>query len=175
MEFDVFILKKINSLVGKSPLLDAFGRAGAEWVIIAMFGWFVSADLVAFSGRWRLALWPLLFLGCAWAVGWLIGLVIGLVVKKPRPYVDQQNIKLLFTPLMSWKSFPSDHAMSAWLIFFVAGIFQLPWLWALLPLALWVSWGRVYAGVHYPFDIIGGVAVAGLMATFVYCVLMVLG
>ena len=55
----------------------------------------------------------------------------------------------------------------------MALVFQLPAAWWLAPLALWVSWGRVYAGLHYPFDIVGGAAVAGLVAMFSYYILVV--
>jgi membrane-associated phospholipid phosphatase len=33
-------------------------------------------------------------------------------------------------------------------------------------MALWVGWGRVYAGVHYPADILGGIIMAVLVAIF---------
>jgi undecaprenyl-diphosphatase len=76
--------------------------------------------------------------------------------------------KLLFTPLMSWKSFPSDHGMSAWLAVFFALLIGFPLVFPLVILALWVSWGRVYAGVHYPIDIFGGAAVAGFVIACFY-------
>jgi membrane-associated phospholipid phosphatase len=54
----------------------------------------------------------------------------------------------------------------------MALIFHLPLAWALLPMALWVVWGRVYAGLHYPFDIIGGAVLAALTVTIFYiCIL----
>jgi hypothetical protein len=37
----------INKLVGRSRFLDNFGRAGAEWLIIAMGAWYGGAVLVA--------------------------------------------------------------------------------------------------------------------------------
>ncbi len=174
MNLNIKLFKNINGLVGKSRFWDAFGRAGAEWVVVAMLGWYAAADFIANLPNKGAVLWPLLFLGAAWALGWLLDVFIGIIVKEPRPHVTYPESKLLFTPLMSWKSFPSDHAMSAWLILFMALVFQLPFAWALIPLALWVSWGRVYAGVHYPFDIVGGAAVAGLVAIFSYYLFVVL-
>ena len=64
---------------------------------------------------------------------------------------------------MSWKSFPSDHAMSAWLFVWLAVALAVPGWPVLVVFALIVSWGRVFAGVHYPLDILGGCAVAGLV------------
>lgn len=168
MNFNVKLFQKINGFVGTNRWLDAFGRAGAEWVVIGMVGWFLTIDIWGYRSSWRGSIWPILFLGTAWALGWFLNIFIGLIVREPRPHITNPGSKLLFTPLMSWKSFPSDHAMSAWLIFFMALIFHLPWAWGLLPLALWVSWGRVFAGVHYPFDIVGGISVAGLVAILSY-------
>ncbi len=174
MNFNVLLFQKINRLVGKYRWVDAVGRAGAEWIVIAMVGWFVMSEVAAYGTNKPALLWPLLFLGTAWTLGWFINIVIGIIVQEPRPHITHPESKLLFTPLMNWKSFPSDHAMSAWLIFFMALVFHLPWSWGLCPLALWVSWGRIYAGVHYPFDIVGGAAVAGLVAMLSFYVLVVL-
>ncbi|MDO8676493.1 MAG: phosphatase PAP2 family protein [Candidatus Azambacteria bacterium] len=164
MNFNQRLFFAINKTVGQKPWLDALGRAGAEWVIVAMIGWYVASALIGYLPNFKLAIWPILFLGTSWAFAWVINLFIGLIVKEPRPHVKFLEARLLFTPLMSWKSFPSDHAMSAWLIFFMAAIFQLPFFLALLPLAFWISWGRIFAGVHYPLDILGGVGVAGFVA-----------
>lgn len=168
MNWNLRLFRKINGLVGKNSWLDAFGRAGAEWAVVAMIGWYITSDLIINLPNRQAVFWPLAFLGTAWALGWMTNVIIGLIVREPRPHLSHPDSKLLFPPLMSWKSFPSDHAMSAWLILFMAALFKLPGLEALLPLAIWVSWGRVYAGVHYPFDIVGGIAVAALIATAAY-------
>lgn len=170
MRWSSRLFLKINSLVGRYQWLDAVGRSGAEWGVFTMFGWFVASDLIAYLPNRRAALSPMLFFGAAWALGWLLNIFIGLLVKEPRPHLKHPETRLLFQPLMSWKSFPSDHAMSAWLIFFMALVFGLPLAWSLFPLAVWVSWGRVYAGLHYPFDIVGGAAVAGLVAVLAWYV-----
>lgn len=168
------ILLKINGLVGKSKLLDSFGRAGAEWVVIAMIAWYAVSDLADRLPDKRSALLPLIFLGAAWTIGWLINLLIGMSMNEPRPYVSHPKIKLLFQPLGNWKTFPSDHSMSAFLIFFMACIFNLPGAWALLPMALWVVWGRVYAGLHYPLDVLGGIGVAAFAVALAYGVMSLL-
>ncbi len=168
LDLNTKILLKINGLVGRSKLLDSFGRAGAEWVVVAMIGWYVVSNLVDRLPNKRLVFLPLVFFGVAWAIGWLINLLIGMSVREPRPYVHYPQTKLLFKPLMSWKTFPSDHSMSAFLILFMAYMFHLPGAWALIPMALWVVWGRVYAGLHYPLDILGGLGVAMFVTSLAY-------
>ncbi len=164
MNLNIRLFFKINNLVGKSRFIDAFGRAGAEWAIIAVLGWYAASVFIEYLPSSRAVAWPLLFFGGSWILAWLISIAIGLIVKEPRPNISYPESKLLFTPTMSWKSFPSDHAMTSWLALFTALMFGLPGAWGLLPLAIWVSWGRIFAGLHYPFDIVGGVALAGLVA-----------
>jgi len=161
----------INRLVGKNKWLDAFGRAGAEWVIVAMIAWFAVAAAVAGYPSERAILKPIIILGSSWSLAWIINLLIGMIVKEPRPHLKHPESQLLFRPLMSWKSFPSDHSMAAFLMFFTALNYNLPLSWSLLPLALWVAWGRVYSGVHYPLDTAGGAIVAALVALLVHYLL----
>ncbi|MBI5728744.1 MAG: phosphatase PAP2 family protein [Candidatus Magasanikbacteria bacterium] len=164
MNWNVKLFFKINGFVHKNHWLDAFGRAGAEWAIVAMTGWFSAS---VFIERWPSRRAAMLFLAwtlLVWLVGWLIDIGIGYLAHEPRPHITYPESRLLFTPMQKWKSFPSDHAMAAWLMVFLANLARLPGAIALFPLALWVSWGRVYAGVHYPGDILGGLVMAGLAA-----------
>ncbi len=164
MDLNTRVFLKINNLIGKSRLLDSFARIGGEWVIIVMLGWYITGDLVVRMPDKRQALLPLMFFAIIWTAGWLINLLIGMLVRQPRPYITHPEIKVLFKSITSWKTFPSDHSMSAWLIVFMAYIFHLPGAWVLIPMALWVVWGRVYAGLHYPLDILGGFGVAVFVA-----------
>ncbi len=168
MSLNTRLFFKINSLVGRSAALDFFGKVGAEYVILAMGGYLAASILIENWPDRFTSFGQLLFIGCVWSLGWLIDMGIGKIVREPRPHVTYPQSKLLFTPLMSWKSFPSDHGMTAWLIFFAAILFHLPVAWPLALGALWVSWGRVYAGVHYPLDIVGGAVVAGLVSSLFY-------
>lgn len=172
MNLNIKLFQSINSLVGRNKWLDAFGLAGAEWAIVVSVFWYGAAALVKVYPDWQIGLRPIVFLAGASSLGWLINIGIGRLVQEPRPHVTYPQSKLLFTPLSNWKSFPSDHAMAAWLIVFLGVIFNLPGVEVLLVLALWIGWGRVYAGVHYPFDIVGGAAVAGLCAMISFLILL---
>ncbi len=172
MNWNTRLLLKINGLVGKNPWLDAFGRAGAEWVIIAMAAWYGVSVLVTRAPDWQFVFWPIAFFAGTWLVAWGLDLLVADIVREQRPAVKHAEVKLLFKPLMNWKSFPSDHAMSAWLIVFMAGMFNLPGVEGLALLAVWVSFGRVYAGVHYPLDILGGFSIAFASAIASYAILI---
>lgn len=174
MDLNTKLFLKINSLSGRSRLLDSFGRAGAEWLILGMVGWYVASDFIDRAPDKRLVFLPLVFLAGAWTVGWLINFLIGMSAHESRPYISYPQTKLLFKPLSSWKTFPSDHSMSVFLIAFMALLFHLPGAWALLPMALWVVWGRVYAGLHYPLDILGGITVATFALALAYCIMNLL-
>ncbi len=164
--YNLDLFNKINNLVGKNKWLDAFGRAGAEWVIIASCGWFIASAFISYSPFWISAFAPLITFAAAWIFAWTLNIALGFIVHEPRPQISEPQTRELFHPLMHWKSFPSDHAMSSFLLFFMALIFGLPGSWALLVFAFWVIFGRVFAGVHYPIDVIGGFSVAACVATW---------
>ena len=102
--------------------------------------------------------------GLACAVSMVIGLIVtNLVLKnliaRVRPYELIEGLTILVKTPHDW-SFPSGHTTNA----FAAG-----WvMFAMLPkkygvpaliLAILIAFSRMYVGVHYPTDILGGVIV----------------
>jgi undecaprenyl-diphosphatase len=76
---------------------------------------------------------------------------------------------------MAANSFPSGHAVSSFAIAVAIAWFvrktEHAWLgWALVLWAALVALSRVYVGVHFPSDAIGGAAIGTVFGTFAYLV-----
>lgn len=80
-----------------------------------------------------------------------------------RPFVNLQ-----FDPLINATedaSFPSRHTSIMAALAFAYLYFKSKWAPLFLLLLIWVGVSRIYVGVHYPIDIIGGFLV-GIIAAF---------
>lgn len=71
--------------------------------------------------------------------------------------------------------FVSSHAANSFAIFvFTSRLFKSKgYTWLILFWAIWFSYSRIYSGVHYPLDILGGAVLGGLIGYFCYKMLMV--
>ena len=166
INLNILLLNKINGLLGKNRFLDAVGRAGAEFVIFAMSGWLIVSMYLSAKNLSEFLNLLGIFVVAALS-GWVINWILAFIIHEPRPFMNGQvhsSFHPLFPKLFTWKSFPSDHTMFAFVIFFMALVLHLPLAWPLLFLAIWVAWGRIFSGVHYPSDAAGGIAVALFVA-----------
>ena len=87
--------------------------------------------------------------------------VIGLVWTHPRPFMLGLGHAWMYHAAES--SFPSDHMTvfaGIGLTLLFGGAFWLAA--AILTMGLAVAWARVFLGVHFPLDMVGAVAVAGV-------------
>ena len=104
------------------------------------------------------------------ALAGLIALVVGVasaeamkyLVMQPRPFLSLPDVRLLVSPPSSY-SFPSVNVTYAFAASSGASLAarrllgRLPiWGWSILSLAAVISYSRVYVGVHYPSDVLGG-------------------
>ena len=87
--------------------------------------------------------------------------VLKFLVERARPCRDLANVHLLVN-CGSGYSFPSTHAVNNFAAALVLAYFIPRWTWAFFSFAALVGFTRIYVGVHYPSDVIGG-AVIGLL------------
>ena len=159
-----FLFRLVNE-VWTNPALDpcmvflgSINDYGVVWLVLLG----ALAALGGKTGRWA-ALAGL----AALVVGLAFSEVLKSIVMQPRPFVSLPDARLLVSPPSSY-SFPSVNATYAFAASGGASLAArrlldgLPvWGWGFLALAVGVSYSRVYVGVHYPGDVLGG-AIIGM-------------
>jgi len=156
------ILVAVQSTIAGRPgvlptarALSQFGEHSAGWVGVSLLGALVS--------RRRRRDW--IAAGVGAFVAHAVAVVIKRIVKRERP--DHPSISVnVGTP--SKLSFPSAHATSTTAASILLGrATGLPLVWLLVPpMAL----SRLVLGVHYPSDVLTGVAVGAVVAKAVEAV-----
>lgn len=94
----------------------------------------------------------------------LLIVIIHLFFFEPRPFANFH-----FTPIVPEKagaSFPSHHAAITAVLAFAYTYFKSRWSLLLLFIMCWVGLSRIFVGVHYPLDILGGFVTA-IVAIFI--------
>jgi undecaprenyl-diphosphatase len=88
--------------------------------------------------------------------------VLKFLIERVRPCHELSNVHLL-VGCGSGYSFPSSHAVNNFAAALVLAYFLPRWTWAFFTFAAVVAFSRVYVGVHYPSDVLGGAAIGMLI------------
>ncbi|MDP3974147.1 MAG: phosphatase PAP2 family protein [Candidatus Daviesbacteria bacterium] len=148
------------SLGGKNIFLDWLMIFGAEAIIFLSY---ILIFILAIYGRVKerkalvLALisFPILI---------IIIKIIHLFIYNPRPFIEYDIVPLINH--YADASFPSRHTtiMSSFAFSYI--LTKSKWASLFIVMTIWVGLGRVFIGIHYPADIIGGVLVGFLSVIF---------
>lgn len=106
---------------------------------------------------------PILFIFGSATVAWVTANLLKIIISRPRPFLVLENAAPLIDSAAG-NAFPSGHAA-----FFFA-LATAVWVWD-RPVGLWlfaaavlISLARVVAGLHWPSDILAGVALGMLVS-----------
>ncbi|MGJ5754873.1 undecaprenyl-diphosphatase [Streptomyces puniciscabiei] len=165
---DVDLLYDINGLAKDAPhwfdrVMEFVGEYGllVATVLLVLWCWWSVRRRGAEDAASSVA--ALVWAPLAAGIAVLVNVPIRGFVERPRPFVDHQGLDVLVSGKTDF-SFVSDHAtitMALGVGLFVAnrrfGI-------AGIGLALLEGFCRVYMGVHYPTDVVGGFALGTAVA-----------
>lgn len=165
MTFDIQLLHLLNNLAGRSAATDAvivFLARDLAYILIAIF-----LLLLYFSKSPKQEKLRALFLTFVSSAIARFGIteLIRFFYNRPRPFVVLPVHQLLTEN--SW-SFPSGHATFFFAMATAIYFYNKKWGIGFFIAAIFMTIGRVIAGVHYPSDIIGGafIGIAVAYATF---------
>ncbi len=162
---------EVNQLARQTPWAHGF---------MATYSHFLGIGLLALVllGAWwaaRSAVQPARAVaGVLWAaagtvVAWLLAHeVLKPLVAERRPYLALAHVEVLLGRTHGY-SFPSGHATVAGAVIvglFLARRYVAAWVATLL--GLFLAFGRIYTGMHYPFDVLGGLAFGGAVVAVLW-------
>lgn len=162
MTFDAWVIQMLHDHVG-SDFLDKF------FVVITRLGdygliWILLAILLMMKKKYR-SLGIMVILVLILDVVVVSGLLKTLF-NRPRPYMAM-NLPILIDPPYG-SSFPSGHSSSSISVAAMTYLNRLKGWQAILVLALFIVFSRVYLLVHYPSDVMVGALVGIVNALVVY-------
>ncbi len=131
--------------------------------------WVITILIVMYAGikierehRMRYA-WALVITGAA---SWIASAVLKIIFSEPRPFVTLHDVAPLFQE--SGFAFPSGHATLFMALAVVTCLYHKRIGTWFVVVAVLIGLARIAAGVHYPFDILGGFILGGVIAYLVH-------
>ena len=171
-ELDEALFLWINGWVGKfTPMDEVMKLIASDYLVpvtlaLILFAlWFVGTDLGT-RERYQIGIVVAVF---AVALANSSVEVLNNFYFRDRPFLNHEAELLFYRPTDS--SFPANSAAAAFAIAGSVGIFQRRLAIVIASLAALYAFSRVYVGVHYPLDVVGG-AVFGLVAVPIAVVLV---
>ncbi|MEU6553197.1 phosphatase PAP2 family protein [Streptomyces sp. NPDC046915] len=177
---DVDLLYDINGLAKDAPrwvdrVMEFVGEYGLllAMVLVVLWCWWSVRRRSAGADEAAASVAGLVWAPLAAGIAVLVNVPIRGFVERPRPFVDHQGLDVLVSGKSDY-SFVSDHATLTMAM--AVGLFVANRKFGLLGigLALFEGFCRVYMGVHYPTDVVGGFALGTAVALLLSPVAMAL-
>lgn len=167
--FDIPLTRFVNSYAGRSAFADtvlhafdtSFTFSGVILMAFISSAWFGTTEA---DHRARILTGTLASIGA----GAISRILQRTLPSHPRPMYDPAlgfHMPPIFGGrfLNTWNSFPSDHVCVFAGLSIVIFFTHSRWRWFAIIWLVLVEPSRTYAGAHYPSDLIGGAALAGVV------------
>lgn len=152
---DLRVFNFIKGFSKKSRALDFLAVFCASYLGYVLI--FILAVAAFYAGNWQMFFTPML----AGAVArFLLNNTVYFFYQRPRPVEVLPITALIKKP--DHPAFPSGHASFFFALAFALFLFNIPLAIVATTAALCISLARIFAGVHWPSDIVGGTCSAGL-------------
>jgi len=161
---DFYFFQLINNLAGKWRVLDWFGIFCADYLIFVMVFLIIVWTIFNKNDR-RADEIVILEIILSGFLGYLVKILINLFYFRSRPF-SVHDVNLLIGKLADG-SFPSAHAFLSFAMAFMIYFYSKKLGIVFLVLAAFVSISRIYVGVHYPLDILGGILLGAFSALLI--------
>lgn len=164
---DLAVFHFINGFAKKSKALDFFAIFCAEYLGYLLVVFLAGAAIL--GNNWQIFIIPLI---AGLISRFLIAEAVYFFYQRQRPVEVLPITALIKKP--NHPAFPSGHASFFFALAFTLFLFNFPLAIAFVVVSFFISDARIFCGVHWPSDIIGGICSAGVAFLVVYLVTIII-